>query len=349
MNTPIQIYATTPESVPQQSFEGAVTPSGKDYVRLVQDSACWAEQYGCAGTLIYTNNTLVDGWQVARTVLETTSHLRPLVAVEPTLMSPYAVSKILTTFAHLFERTVDINLVAGGFNGHLKARDDNFSHDRRYERVEEYGRFIQLLLSSQRPASMDGEFYHMKNLKLVPPMTPEFQPLVTLAGSSEAGRQAARALGATQIHYPVPIEDFASIHLSEEGNSGVRIGIITRPTSEEAWAEADRRFPTSKQGHRMHVMASRTSDASWHKRLRELELDAEGERGVYWLKPFKTYKTFCPYYVGSYEDVAAELAGMIELGVSLFVLDILETEEDYFHTQQVFGLAHPKKMSEAMG
>ncbi len=347
MNSPIQIYATTPESVPQQSFEGVATPSGKDYVRLVQDSAGWAEEYGCAGTLIYTNNTLVDGWQVARSVLECTSHLRPLVAVEPTLMSPYAVAKILTTFAHLFERTVDINLVAGGFEGHLKSRNDSCSHDHRYERVEEYGRFIQLLLSSQRPVSMDGECYHMKNLKLVPPMKPEFQPLVTLAGSSEAGRKAARALGATQIHYPVPIEDFALVQLCDTGDSGVRIGVIGRPTSEEAWAEADRRFPTSQQGHRMHVMASRTSDANWHKRLREL--DVEGVRGVYWLKPFKTYKTFCPYYVGSYEDVAAELAGMIELGVSLFVLDILETEADYFHTRQVFDLAEPLKRAEVVG
>jgi len=335
----IRIYATTPESMPQRGFEGVEAPSGADYVAQVCDAARWAERHGCAGTLIYTNNTLVDGWQVARLVIESTERLRPLVAVEPTLMSPYAVAKMLTTFAHLYGRTVDVNYVAGGFKGHLKARDDASSHDRRYERVEEYGRYIRLLCESVRPASMEGEFYRMENLRLAPAMDPGHRPLVTMAGSSDAGRRAARALGATQIHYPTPIEEFAASQFSAVGGSGVRIGIIARATSEQAWSVADRRFPSSIRGRRMHSMAGRASDAAWHRQLRERRSEATGEQGVYWLKPFETYKTFCPYYVGSYDDVAVELAGMMKLGVTLFVLDIYEFEDDFVHAREVFERA----------
>ena len=89
----------------------------------------------------------------------------------------------------------------------------------------------------------------------------------------------------------------------------------------------------------MHAMASRASDAAWHQQLRERRAEAKGERGVYWLKPFETYKTFCPYYVGSYDDVAAELAGMMGLGITLFVLDIFEREDDYAHAAEAFARA----------
>ena len=81
----VHVYATTPESEPQElkmrSDKNATAPSGADYRQQVIDSAQWAEASGCTGTLIYTNNTLVDGWAVAQLILDHTERLHPLVAV----------------------------------------------------------------------------------------------------------------------------------------------------------------------------------------------------------------------------------------------------------------------------
>ncbi len=102
----VEVYATTPESEPQElklgSDPDARAPTGAEYRAQVIESARWAEAAGCSGTLVYVNNTLVDGWTVAQLVLENTAALRPLVAVQPILMStrrPYRCARLVSFFA----------------------------------------------------------------------------------------------------------------------------------------------------------------------------------------------------------------------------------------------------------
>jgi alkanesulfonate monooxygenase len=62
------------------------------------------EGIGCEGSLIYTENGLVDPWVVAQVLVESTTSLAPLVAVQPVYMHPYSVAKMVSTLAHLYER-----------------------------------------------------------------------------------------------------------------------------------------------------------------------------------------------------------------------------------------------------
>lgn len=339
----IEVYATTPESEPQELKVGsdsrATAPTGAEYRQQVIDGARWAEASGCAGTLIYTNNTLVDGWSVAQLVLDHTERLRPLVAVQPILMSAYGVAKKLTTFAHLFGRRVDINMVAGGFPPDLQALCDPTPHDERYERIVEYTRLINDLLAGDEPVSVDGRHVQAHRLSLMPPMPAELRPLVTMAGSSPASRDAAAAVGATAVMYPEPIEMYTDDRLWSAGDCGARVGIIARDTTEEAWDVALARFPDDRRGRKMHAMANNISESSWHKRLSTVAGEIDEPKATYWLGPFETYKTFCPYYVGTYDDVAAELAGLMRLGARLFILDIMLDEAEYAHTAMAFERA----------
>ncbi|MBO0801307.1 MAG: hypothetical protein J2P31_21010, partial [Blastocatellia bacterium] len=52
--------------------------------------------------------------------------------------------------------------------------------------------------------------------------------------------------------------------------------------------------------------------------------------------------TFCPYLVGSYSKVAAELSRYIGLGFYTFILDIPPSEEELYHIGRVFKLALEK-------
>ena len=87
----------------------------------------------------------------------------------------------------------------------------------------------------------------------------------------------------------------------------------------------------------------KVSDSSWHKQLSRLAEKTKVKRTPYWLWPFEHSKTFCPYLVGSYEQVAAELSRYMKVGHRTFILDIPPMEEELHHTtitfQRAVGLA----------
>src|SRR6476660_3078904 len=132
----LQIFATSPSSL---NSDPAV------YARHVAEVARWSEDAGCAGTLIYTDNSIVDGWLVAQIVIQATQSLCPLVAVQPVYSHPYTVAKLVASIAHLHGRRVYLNMVAGGFTNDLAALNDTTPHDRRYARLVEYTSIIKSL------------------------------------------------------------------------------------------------------------------------------------------------------------------------------------------------------------
>src|SRR5215470_11537927 len=137
------------------------------YLDRVAQVARWSERAGCAGMLIYTDNSLVDPWLVSQIVIQSTQSQCPLVAVQPVLMHPYCVAKMVSTLGFLYDRRVFLNMVAGGFKNDLVALNDTTAHDQRYERLVEYTQIIQKLLEGGT-VSFTGQFYQVKDLRLNP-------------------------------------------------------------------------------------------------------------------------------------------------------------------------------------
>ena len=86
-------------------------------------------------------------------------------------------------------------------------------------------------------------------------------------------------------------------------------------------------------------MAMATSDSQWHLNLSQASAAQAGRRGVYWLHPFQTYKTFCPYLVGSVDQVAEALRIYAAQGVTGLILDVPTTEEDLSGTAEAIAMA----------
>jgi alkanesulfonate monooxygenase len=55
--------------------------------------------------------------------------------------------------------------------------------------------------------------------------------------------------------------------------------------------------------------------------------------------PFNNYKTMCPYLVGSYEEVAAEMATYFARGYRTVILDVPAAPDDLEHTFAAFERA----------
>ena len=180
--------------------------------------------------------------------MQNTKSLCPLVAIQPVYMHPYSVAKMVASFAHLYGRRMYLNMVAGGFKNDLAALNDTTPHDERYTRLIEYTTIIKLLLSTAAPVSYEGKFYKIENLRMTPPLPPELFPGILMSGSSDAGLAAARAVGATAVKYPKPAKDTESNIESETEKSGVRVGIVARPTSRRSVARCESTFPRRPQG-----------------------------------------------------------------------------------------------------
>jgi alkanesulfonate monooxygenase len=321
----IRLFSTCPPSSQYQH--------GGDYLHKVTEIAKWCDDAAIEGILVYTDNSLADPWQLSQVILSSTSNLAPLVALQPVYMHPYTAAKMVTTFSYLYDRRIFLNMVAGGFRNDLLALDDCTEHDDRYDRIVEYTSIMKCLFDGSGPLSFAGTYYTVKNLTIKPRIAPELIPEVFLSGTSAAGVAAARKLGATSISYPgTPSEEA----IDRGVPAGIRIGIIAREESREAWQIAHERFPVDRKGELMHAMARRTSDSAWYEQLSQPDARPAEHSSPYWLVPFKNYKTFCPYLVGSYDEVSCEVAKYIRQGFQTFILDVPPSREELDHTAIVF-------------
>jgi len=324
-----RVYSTCPPS----NFSEAST-----YRQSAEVVARWSEEAGCDGMLVYTDNGLVDPWLAAHVVIGATERLAPLVAVQPVYMHPYSVAKMVWTYAFLHGRRVALNMVAGGFKTDLLAIGDTTPHDRRYDRLVEYTQIITRLLQGGEPVTFEGEFYQVKNLKMPTPLDADLFPAITVSGSSDAGLNAARAIGAVAVQYPKPVAEYEQSPLATDLPLGIRVGVVARDDSDEAWAIARERFPEDRKGQITHKLAMKVSDSKWHEQLSELG-EVREEDSPYWMIPFENYKTFCPYLVGSYRRVAAEIARYVRIGYETFILDVPISAEELGHIGEVFRRA----------
>jgi alkanesulfonate monooxygenase len=312
--------------------------AGGDYLREVENVARWSEQNGCKGILVYSDNSMLDPWIVSERILQVTERLCPLVAVQPIYMHPYTVAKMVATFGFLYGRRIFLNMIAGGFKNDLVALNDTTPHDKRYTRLAEYTSLILKLLKADAPVTFEGEFYTVDKLRMAPALAPELTPGVFVSGSSEAGMNAARSIGAVAVQYPKPPSECAAEPPPAGLVCGIRVGIIARSNEQEAWDIAEHRFPEDRRGELTHQLAMKISDSTWHQQLSVNSEKTSDGRSTYWLRPFQTYKTFCPYLVGSYACVSQELARYVELGYETFILDIPPSEEELRHAGTVFEM-----------
>ncbi|HTS29770.1 MAG TPA: LLM class flavin-dependent oxidoreductase [Bryobacteraceae bacterium] len=323
MNSEIELFSTCPV---------AAGAGGRAYMQEIVEVAHWSETAGFTGMLVYSDNSLLNPWALCQIILENTGSICPLPAIQPVYMHPYSVAKAVTTLAYLYGRRVCLNMIAGGFTNDLAALNDTTPHDKRYARLVEYTAILQTLLAGET-TSYNGEFYKVDKLQLRPPLPRELSPGIFISGSSDAGLAAARALGATAIKYPQPSREETGVP-GDGIPYGVRLGIIAREKESDAWRVARARFPEDRKGQLTQQLAMKVSDSVWHRQLSTVE--EESGASPYWLVPFRNYKTFCPYLVGSYDRIAEEVTRYMDAGYRTFIFDIPPTQEELSHIGAVF-------------
>jgi alkanesulfonate monooxygenase len=182
-----------------------------------------------------------------------TRRLRYLVAVRPGLTEPAFAARMTATLDRLSNGRVLINVVTGGDPLELKGDGVFLDHDERYEVTDEFLSIWRKLMQGEEVTEAHKHLRIENGKLLYPPQQKPYPPLY-FGGSSDAGGVVAAKHVDVYLTWGEPPYEVAKKIArakeleAREGRTfsyGIRLHVIVRETSAEAWRAADDLSPSS--------------------------------------------------------------------------------------------------------
>ncbi|MEU8932331.1 LLM class flavin-dependent oxidoreductase [Streptomyces sp. NPDC048409] len=309
------------------------TASGRDRpptVAYLSQIAKAAEDLGFVGALTPTGAWCEDAWLTTAMVSRHTERLKFLVAFRPGFVSPTLAAQMASTFQRQSGGRLLLNVVTGGESHEQRAYGDFLDKDARYRRTGEFLDIVRQLWEG-KTVDLEGEHLRVEDAKLA--RVPDPVPEVYFGGSSPAaGRVAARFVDVylTWGEPPAQVaEKIAWIRglAAEQGRSlrfGIRLHVITRDTSEQAWAEANRLLdgfdPETVRSVQTGLARSESAGQQRMLALHGGRRDALEIHPNLWAGIGLVRGGAGTALVGSHEEVAARIKEYAALGIDEFVL-----------------------------
>ncbi|MFJ9919414.1 LLM class flavin-dependent oxidoreductase [Streptomyces rubiginosohelvolus] len=310
-----------------------VTAAGGDRpptVRYLAQIARAAEDLGFTGALTPTGAWCEDAWLTTAMVSQHTERLKFLVAFRPGFVSPTLAAQMASTFQRQSGGRLLLNVVTGGESHEQRAYGDFLDKDARYARTGEFLEIVRQLWDGET-VDLKGEHLHVEQARLT--RLPDPVPEVYFGGSSPAAARVAARHADVYLTWGEPpaqvAEKIARIRslAAEQGRTvrfGIRLHVITRDTSEAAWAEADRLLAGFDPATVRAVQEGLARSESEGQR-RMLELHGGGRDGLeihpnLWAGIGLVRGGAGTALVGSHTEVADRIREYHALGIDEFVL-----------------------------
>ncbi|MER6459174.1 LLM class flavin-dependent oxidoreductase [Streptomyces sp. NPDC001228] len=309
------------------------TASGRDRpptVAYLSQIAKAAEDLGFVGALTPTGAWCEDAWLTTAMVSRHTERLKFLVAFRPGSVSPTLAAQMASTFQRQSGGRLLLNVVTGGESHEQRAYGDFLDKDARYRRTGEFLDIVRQLWEG-KTVDLEGEHLRVEDAKLA--RVPDPVPEVYFGGSSPAaGRVAARFVDVylTWGEPPAQVaEKIAWIRglAAEQGRTlrfGIRLHVITRDTSEQAWAEANRLLdgfdPETVRSVQTGLARSESAGQQRMLALHGGRRDGLEIHPNLWAGIGLVRGGAGTALVGSHEEVAARIKEYAALGIDEFVL-----------------------------
>ncbi|HEX8603268.1 MAG TPA: FMNH2-dependent alkanesulfonate monooxygenase [Pseudoduganella sp.] len=323
-----------------------------DYLRQV---AVAADTLGYDGVLLPTGRSCEDAWVVASSLIHATKNLKFLVAVRPGLSTPGLAVRMAATFDRLSNGRLLINVVTGGDPTELAADGLTADHAERYEISDEFIRIWRGALSGEGgDAGFDFEGKHLqvKGAKTLYPAVQKPYPPLYFGGSSEAAHELAAEQMDVYLTWGEPpaavAEKIADIRrrAAEHGRTvkfGIRLHVIVRETSEEAWQAADKLISHLDDDVIARAQASfARMDSEGQRRMAALHGGQRDKLEVspnLWAGVGLVRGGAGTALVGDAETVAARIREYQDLGIETFIFSgYPHLEESYRFAELVFPL-----------
>lgn len=227
----------------QAGTAAGARPATLDYLGQVARSA---EQLGFEAVLTPTGAWCEDAWLTTAMLVEQTRRLKFLVAFRPGLLSPTLAAQQAATFQRHSQGRLLLNVVVGGEGHEQRAYGDFLDKDDRYARANEFLEVVSRLWAGE-DVTFSGEHIQVEGALL--PRTPDPVVPIYFGGSSEAAERVAARHADVYLTWGEPPAQVAEkldrvrVAMAAEGRTprfGIRLHVIARDTSEQAWAEAQR-------------------------------------------------------------------------------------------------------------
>ena len=321
------------------TFMSGDRPATLPYLRQIVAAA---EYNGFESLLTPTGAWCEDALLTCALLAESSERIRFLVALRPGLMSPTLAAQMATTFQWQTRGRLLLNVVTGGESREQRAYGDFLDKEGRYARADEFLEVVRRLWTSPGPVSFEGE--HLAVADAVLGRRPDPAPPIFFGGSSPAGIRVAARHADTYLTWGEPpaavAEKLDRVRAAAAGvgrtlDYGIRLHVISRDTSEQAWAEAERLLRGIDPADVERVQASlRSSESEGQRRMLDLHggrTDSLEIAPNLWAGVGLVRGGAGTALVGSHEEVADRIAEYARLGLSHFVLS------GYPHLEETFN------------
>ena len=309
-----------------------------DYLAQIARSA---EQLGFDGALTPTGTWCADAWLVTAALTQVTQRLRFLVAFRPGQISPTLAAQQAATFQRLFGGRLLLNIVTGGDEIEQRRFGDYLDKDERYARTDEFLEIVRGAWTGE-PFSLDGRHLSVDGAVVADP--PDPLPTIYFGGSSDAALPVAARHSDVYLTWGEPpaqagekIERVRRL-AEAEGRTlrfGIRLHILTRDTSEEAWAAADRLLDGLGDAELDAAQELlRSSGSEGQRRMLALNGGNRDKLEVYpnlWAGVGLVRGGAGTALVGSHEEVAERIAEYHEHGFDEFIFSGYPHLEEIYH------------------
>lgn len=302
-------------------------PASVPYLGQVARSA---EQLGFEAALTPTGAWCEDAWLSTAMLAPVSERLKFLVAFRPGLTSPTLAAQMAATFQNLSGGRLLLNVVTGGESHEQRAYGDFLDKEARYARCDEFLHVVRALWSGET-VDFRGEHIRVEGARLQ--QVPQSLPKIYFGGSSPAAGDVAAKHADVYLTWGEPpeavaakiawIRDLAAAQ-GRDITFGIRMHTITRDTSDEAWAEADRLLAGIDEDTIAAVQAGLSrSESEGQRRMLELNRGSRDNLEIYpnlWAGVGLVRGGAGTALVGSHPEVADRIEEYHRLGIDEFVL-----------------------------
>jgi alkanesulfonate monooxygenase len=222
---------------------GADRPPTIDYLAEVARAA---ERNHFTGVLTPTGTFCEDAWLTTAALVRETTRLKFLVAFRPGVLSPTLAAQMAATYQRLSGGRLLLNVVTGGDAVEQQRFGDFHDHDARYARTDE---FLAIVRGAWAGGAFDFEGDHLRVVGATVANPPNPVPPIYFGGSSDAALPVAARRADVYLTWGEPpaavAEKIARVRRLAEAEGrqvrfGIRLHTISRDSSAEAWAEAQK-------------------------------------------------------------------------------------------------------------
>jgi len=221
-----------------------------------------------------------DPFLVSGALGAATDKLKFIVAYRSGLMQPTTFVQQMNTLSALIGGRIAFNIVAGSSTSEQRGYGDFLAHDERYARAEEFLTVCHAFWRADGDVDFEGRFYRVKGGRLHTPFVAPGRtaPEIYVSGHSEQSERLACSHGTCWLRVVDTPEKLQPVvaRVRERGiRVCLRLGLICKPTREEAVSVAESLMPKDQQESTTRLKddsqmyregAAVTSDAHWLNR-----------------------------------------------------------------------------------